>query len=208
MEDPTAPGHRVPAAVGDETGSARARPPRRTPARDGSKSLGGEPARSATRSRPVERRGLGGARDGAPEMVLTGPILIFSKTTDYRHESIPSGVRALEALGRKLGLKPVTTERDVARRELHALGARVPPQPLADQHLSQVMAHLLDDGGALRLGDLAKELGWPLVEVRVLEPALVHGDEVEPVLHRREPAAHASTARRGGGRACARHERE
>lgn len=38
-------------------------------------------------------------------------MLIFSKTTDYRHDSIPSGVRALEALGRKLGLKPVATER-------------------------------------------------------------------------------------------------
>jgi type 1 glutamine amidotransferase len=37
-------------------------------------------------------------------------ILVFSKTTAYRHESIPDGIRALEELGEELGFTVSKTE--------------------------------------------------------------------------------------------------
>ena len=37
-------------------------------------------------------------------------VLVFSKTAEYRHASIPDGVGAIEALGKQQGWKVVATE--------------------------------------------------------------------------------------------------
>jgi len=37
-------------------------------------------------------------------------VLVFSKTAEYRHDSIPDGIRAIEALGEKLGWSVEATE--------------------------------------------------------------------------------------------------
>lgn len=47
-----------------------------------------------------------------PALLLLGAleILVFSKTAGYRHESIPDGVRAIEAIAKKQGWSVVATE--------------------------------------------------------------------------------------------------
>lgn len=37
-------------------------------------------------------------------------VLVFSRTTDYRHESIPAGIAAIERLGRQFGFEVTATE--------------------------------------------------------------------------------------------------
>ena len=46
-----------------------------------------------------------------------GRVLVFSRTTGYRHESIPAGVRALRELGAELGLATEATEDPAALAE-------------------------------------------------------------------------------------------
>lgn len=46
----------------------------------------------------------------APAQPSRGDILIFSHTTGYRHDSIPAGIAAIEAIARRRGLAVVASE--------------------------------------------------------------------------------------------------
>src|SRR3990170_7536952 len=46
----------------------------------------------------------------APAQPTRGTILIFSHTTGYRHDSIPAGIAAIEAIARRRGLAVVASE--------------------------------------------------------------------------------------------------
>jgi len=53
----------------------------------------------------------------APPRTPAGRVLVFSRTTGYRHESIPAGVRALRELGAERGLAVEATEDPAALAE-------------------------------------------------------------------------------------------
>jgi type 1 glutamine amidotransferase len=89
---------------------------------------GPSPARRLTRRRLLASAALVGAgallsRGLAEARAREGyRVLVFSKTTEYRHDSIPDGIAAIETLGKEHGFEVEVTE-DAAAFDVWTIGA-------------------------------------------------------------------------------------
>jgi type 1 glutamine amidotransferase len=95
-------------------------------------------------------------------------VLVYTRTTDYRHDSIPEGVRALTELGAENGFGVDATERpeDFEGSRLRAYDAVVflstSGEVLTDAGRAALMAHHADGAGFMGVHAAAcAEYDWP-----------------------------------------------
>lgn len=130
-------------------------------------------------------------------------LLIFSKTTDYRHESIAAGVEALRAIAREHGMEAIATE-DASvfcERVLDRVRATVWLSTSGDVLAPEERAHFrtfIERGGAY-VGvhaASATELDWPFYTALVGARFVGHPEPQQARL-RIEDHAHPATAHLG-----------
>jgi type 1 glutamine amidotransferase len=138
----------------------------------------------------------GRALTGAPP----ARVLVFTRTTDYRHESIPAGVRAVTALAAEDGLgvdhteDPTVFTADGLSRYAVVVWLSASGDVLDDDQRT-AFAGWLRSGGAFAgvHGATTAEPGWPEFE-RIVGAVFSHHPEIQPgVVHVEDPA-HPSTA--------------
>lgn len=127
-------------------------------------------------------------------------VLVFTRTTDYRHESIPAGVRALTALASDDGLTADHTE-DPAVFTAETLDRYAVVVWLStsgdvlDDAQRAAFGGWLRDGGAFAgiHGATTAEPGWPEFE-QIVGARFASHPEIQPGTLHVEDATHPSTA--------------
>lgn len=148
--------------------------------------------------------GTDGASDEADSAVESGPfrLLVYSRTEGFRHASIPSGIRAIEALGAENDFMVDATE-DPARFSSDGLAPydvivflnttlNVLPEPAQRAALRDFV---LDGGGFVGVHSAADSLyDWPFYESLVGAYFLAHPLLNQPGTVEVEDDTHPSTA--------------
>jgi len=127
------------------------------------------------------------------------PVLVFSRTTGYRHESIPAGVAALAELGR-LGGFPVESTEDAAaftvaglRRYGVVVFLNTSGDVLDDAQRSAFEGYVRGGGGFVGVHcAAATEPGWPFYRWLV-GAAFVDHPDVQPATVRVADPSHPAT---------------
>ena len=132
--------------------------------------------------------------------VPPGGVLVFTRTTDYRHDSIPAGVRAVTALAEADGLDAVHTEDPAVfcAEELSRAAVVVwlsTSGDVLDDAQRAAFADWLRAGGAFAgiHGATTAEPSWPEFE-RIIGAFFASHPEIQPGTVRVEDATHPSTA--------------
>ena len=138
-------------------------------------------------------RALTGASSGSR-------ILVFTRTTDYRHESIPAGVRAVTTLAADDGLATDHTEDPAVFTADRLSGYSVvvwlsASGDVLDDSQREAFAAWLRSGGAFAgiHGATTAEPGWPEFE-RIIGAVFASHPEIQPGTVQVEDATHPSTA--------------
>ncbi|MGW3246203.1 ThuA domain-containing protein [Streptomyces sp. NPDC001070] len=130
-------------------------------------------------------------------------VLVFTRTTDYRHDSIPDGVRALTELGAEHGFRVDATERpeDFEGARLRPYDAVVflstSGDVLSDAGRAAFVAHHADGAGFMGVHAAAcTEYGWPYYG-ELLGARFTGHPPLQPGTLLVEDAGHAATAHLG-----------
>jgi type 1 glutamine amidotransferase len=127
-------------------------------------------------------------------------VLVFSRTTGFRHESIPAAVRAIHELGTAAGFGVDVTEDAAAftpsnlRRYAVVVWALTSGDVLDDGGRAAFEAYIADGGGYVGVhGAADTEYGWPWYGVLVGAWFRSHPEPQRAVV-RIEDGTHAATA--------------
>jgi len=135
------------------------------------------------------------------EVRRTAGVLVFTRTTDYRHESIPAGVRAVAALAEDDGLIVHHTEDPAVftAEELRGYAVVVwlsTSGDVLDEAQRAAFGKWLRDGGAFAgiHGATTAEPGWPEFE-RIVGAVFASHPEIQPgTVHVEDPTHPSTTA--------------
>ncbi|GAA4902071.1 ThuA domain-containing protein [Streptomonospora salina] len=129
-------------------------------------------------------------------------VLVFSRTTGYRHDSIPAGTAALEELGRRHGFETDATEDPAALGSgLAGYSAVVflsPSGAVLDDPARAALADYVASGGGFCGVHAAStaEPGWPFY-ADLVGARFTRHPEVQPARVRTEDRTHPATAHLG-----------
>ncbi|MBB0242925.1 ThuA domain-containing protein [Streptomyces alkaliphilus] len=135
----------------------------------------------------------------APESRGPGPVLVYSRTADYRHESIPHGVAALRELGAGHGFRVTATEDpDELTAELphHAVVVFLSTSGdvLTDAARTALRAHQGAGGGFVGIHAAScTEYGWPWYG-RLIGARFTEHPDLQPGVVVVEDREHPATA--------------